>query len=132
MIRRRKASVLTQTISIDTSFAHFLPELLVYIDVPRGLVLFDQTGAFLPDPALVQYDRDSKTITSVAGAHTDDTVCNVSRDMGEFGEVRSANILFNESGGHLCLPLPETARCNWAEDLVIDSHTGAVEYAIQR
>ncbi len=295
MIRRRKASVLTQTIAIDTSFAHFLPELLVYIDVPRGLVFFDQTDAFLPEPALVQYDRDSKTITSIAGVQTDDTVCDVSRDgrrlalasaswivarntnrsrltvvadgavlhqtdkflsfwtrldpsgryalvsafksndkgrpvvidldtgehgdpvardfdarfgdvdpvdgllwapdertrnsvltvncrsgeinkvnlpaggkvkrlrfardgsvmfvasdtnqllrcdrngsvawsrdIGEFGEVRSANILFNESGSHLCLPLPETARCNWGEDLVIDAHTGAVEHAIQR
>ncbi|WP_301838530.1 hypothetical protein [Burkholderia cepacia] len=55
-----------------------------------------------------------------------------SRDIGEFGEIRSANILFNESGSHLCLPLPETARCNWGEDLVIDAHTGAVEHAIQR
>ncbi|WP_333975859.1 hypothetical protein [Burkholderia cepacia] len=104
----------------------------MYIDVPRGLVFFGQTDAFLPEPALVQYDRDSKTITSVAGAQTDDTVCDVSRDMGEFGEVRSTNILFNESGSQLCLPLPETARCNWAEDRVIDSHTGAVEHAIQR
>ncbi|WP_208102018.1 hypothetical protein [Burkholderia sp. D-99] len=295
MIGRRKVTVVTQTIATDTSFAHFLPEFFVYIDVPRGLVFFDQTDSFLPKPAIVQYDRDSGAITSVAGAQTDDTVCDVSRDgrrlalasaswiiarntnrsrlsfvadgavlhqtdkflsfwtrldpsgryalvsafksndrgrpvvidldtgeysdpiardldarfgdvdpvegllwapdertknsvltvncrsgeinkinlpvggkvkrlrfardgsvvfvagdnnqllccdrdgsavwsrdIGEFGEIRSANMLFNESGSHFCLPLSETARCNWGEDLVIDSHTGAVEHAIQR
>jgi hypothetical protein len=55
-----------------------------------------------------------------------------SRDIGEFGEILSAEILFNESGSHLCLPLSGTARCDWGEDLVIDSRTGAVEHAIQR
>ncbi len=55
-----------------------------------------------------------------------------SRDIGEYGEIRAANIFFNEDGTQLCLPLPSSVNSNWGEDLVINVGTGKVEHTVPR
>ncbi len=85
-------------------------------------VRFSQDGAVLyvtgANNRLLCCDRDGAVLWS--------------RDIGEYGEVRAGNIHFNEGGTHLCLPLSETPRSNWGEDLIVDARTGAVEHAVLR
>lgn len=55
-----------------------------------------------------------------------------SQDFSDYGEIRGQRILLNESGSHLCLPILETKRCGWGEDLIIATKNGRIERSIVR
>ncbi|WP_445659024.1 YncE family protein [Achromobacter sp. NCFB-sbj8-Ac1-l] len=87
--------------------------------------------------ARVRFARDGAALFATAANNRllccdRDGAVRWSRDIGEYGDVRAGNIFFNEDGTCLCLPLSETPRSNWGEDLVIDARTGAVDNAILR
>lgn len=55
-----------------------------------------------------------------------------SQTVSEHGEVRGTNIFLNESGSHLCLPILETKRSEWGEDLIVSTGSGRIERSIIR
>ncbi|WP_255263660.1 YncE family protein [Pseudomonas aegrilactucae] len=67
---------------------------------------------------LICCDRDGATVWS--------------KDISEHGHVGAGTMLFNESGSHLCLPISQTQRCNWGEDMIIAADTGRTENMILR
>jgi hypothetical protein len=63
-------------------------------------------------------DRDGSTLWSL--------------DFSDYGEIRGQRMLLNESGSHLCLPIPATKQCEWGEDLIISTKNGRIERSIIR
>lgn len=55
-----------------------------------------------------------------------------SRDLGEYGQLGSGTILFNESGSHLCVPISSTPHSRWGEDIIIAADSGRIENTFVR
>jgi len=85
----------------------------------------------------VRFSHDGNSLFAT-GSNSSVTCCDRngaaiwSTSLVEYGQNALTDLLLNESGSHLCVPLVSTKRSGWGEDIIVSADKGQVEKTIVR